>query len=210
MNSVPSATEREAFKTLALPVSATQSQIKRSYRHKSLSSHPDKGFPAEDFQRIQDAYNTAINFATASQTQENQRTPDYHSDLPTDAPFWETDAATIAKINAFISRPKPPPFRAKQAEKPDISQTLEHLLSEKVSRLHQLRRETINRLQTAKDALIESARDRPETFSTDLLALQRQQREADAECERGCAAALEQVRREMAARLEKGEQANRQ
>jgi len=48
------------WQTLGLEASATLPEIKRAYRVRALSAHPDRGGTAEDFRKVQSAYEAAL------------------------------------------------------------------------------------------------------------------------------------------------------
>ncbi len=59
-----SGSTRECFSTLGLSNDATKAEVKRAFREKAKTAHPDKpGGSNEEFQKIQDAYNNAMLYA---------------------------------------------------------------------------------------------------------------------------------------------------
>lgn len=48
------------WQTLGLEPSATLTEIKRAYRVRALETHPDRGGTAEDFRKVQSAYESAL------------------------------------------------------------------------------------------------------------------------------------------------------
>lgn len=53
----------ECFSTLGLSSGATKAEVRRAFREKAKTAHPDKGGSNEAFQKIQDAYNNAMLYA---------------------------------------------------------------------------------------------------------------------------------------------------
>jgi len=48
------------WQTLGLEPNATLTEIKRAYRSRALETHPDRGGAAEDFRKLQSAYESAL------------------------------------------------------------------------------------------------------------------------------------------------------
>jgi hypothetical protein len=48
------------WQTLGLEPSATVAEIKRAYRKRALETHPDRGGTAEEFRKVQSAYERAL------------------------------------------------------------------------------------------------------------------------------------------------------
>lgn len=48
------------WQTLGLEANATLTEIKRAYRSRALATHPDRGGTAEDFRKVQSAYESAL------------------------------------------------------------------------------------------------------------------------------------------------------